>query len=60
MSMIDAIHEEIVKAIAYGKTRDEIKAAMPTVSDTEIDRVTDSAVAEKRAYLTEMGYIRGD
>ena len=49
MSMIDAIHEEIVKAIAYGKTRDEIKAAIPTVSDSEIDRVTDSEVAEKRA-----------
>lgn len=56
--MIDATHEEIVKAIAYGKTRDEIKAAMPTVSDTEIDRVTDSEVAAKRAYLREMGCIK--
>ena len=60
MSMIDAIHEEIVKAIAYGKMRDEIKAAMPTVSDSEIDRVTDAEVAAKREYLREMGYIRGD
>ena len=58
MSMIDAIHEEIVKALAYGKRCDEIKAAMPSVSDTDIDEVTDEEVTVKRAYLREMGYIK--
>ena len=58
MSMIDAIHEEIVKAIAYGNDRERIKSCMPSVTDADIDEVTDEEVAVKRAYLREMGYIR--
>lgn len=56
--MIDATHEEIVKAMAYGHDRERIKSCMPSVSDADIDKVTDEEVAAKRAYLREMGYIR--
>ena len=56
--MIDATHEEIVKAMAYGHDRERITSCMPSVSDADIDKVTDEEVAAKRAYLREMGYIR--
>lgn len=56
--MIDATHEEIVKAMAYGNGRERIKSCMPSVTDADIDKVTDEEVAVKRAYLREMGYIR--
>ena len=56
--MIDATHEEIVKAMAYGNDRERIKSCMPSVTDADIDEVTDEEVAVKRAYLREMGYIR--
>ena len=56
--MIDATHEEIVKAMAYGNDRERIKSCMPSVTDADIDKVTDEEVDVKRAYLREMGYIR--
>ena len=56
--MIDAIHEEIVKAMAYGHDRERIKSCMPSVTDADIDEVTDEEVTVKRAYLREMGYIK--
>ena len=52
--MIDATHEEIVKAMAYDNDRERIKS----VTDADIDKVTDEEVAVKRAYLREMGYIK--
>ena len=56
--MIDATHEEIVKAMAYGNDRERIKSCMPSVTDADIDRITDEEVTVKRAYLREMGYIK--
>ena len=56
--MIDATHEEIVKAMAYGNNRERIKSCMPSVTDAGIDEVTDEEVTVKRAYLREMGCIK--
>lgn len=55
--MSGAIHCEIVKALAYGKTRAEIRRVMK-VSEEEIDRVTAEEVAAKREQLRKAGYIR--
>ena len=56
--MVNATHEEIVKAMAYGHDRERIKSCMPSVTDADIDRITDEEITVKRAYLREMGYIK--
>lgn len=55
--MNDQTRKEILKALAYGKTHDEIKAAM-NVSDEAINSITAAEIAAKRDELKGMGFIK--
>ena len=52
------IQKEIIKALAYGKTAAEIKAAMPGVTDEMIQAIPQDVIDKRRASLAEKGYIR--
>lgn len=54
--MNNPTRKEILKALAYGKTHAEIKAAM-NVSDEAINSITAEEVAAKRDELKGMGFI---
>ena len=55
--MTDAIREQIIKAFAYGKSKEEIKECM-NVSDEDIDSITSTEIADEQKYYREMGYLQ--
>ena len=55
--MTDAIRKQIIKALAYGKTNDEIKECM-NVSDEDIDSITSTEISDEQNYYKEMGYLQ--
>lgn len=55
--MTDAIRKQIIKALAYNKSKDEIKACME-VSDEDIDSITAKEVEAEKVYYREMGYLQ--
>ena len=52
------IQKEIIKALAYGKSATEIKAAMPGVTDEMIRTIPKDVIDSRRASLKNNGYIR--
>lgn len=57
MNMNNDIRREVIKALAYGKTREEIKRCME-VSDILIDSISEGEIEAKRRELKGKGYIR--
>ena len=55
--MTDAIRKQIIKALAYGKTNDEIKECME-ITDDDINSVTAEEIEAEKAYYREMGYLQ--
>ena len=55
--MTDAIRKQIIKALAYNKTKEEIKECM-NVSDDDINSVTAEEIEAEKAYYREMGYLQ--
>lgn len=54
--MTDAIRKQIIKALAYNKTKEEIKECM-NVSDEDIDSITSTEISDEQNYYKEMGYL---
>ena len=55
--MTDAIRKQIIKALAYDKTKEEIQECM-NVSDEDINSITDEEVKAEKNYYKEMGYLQ--
>lgn len=55
--MTDAIRKQIIKALAYNKTKEEIKECM-NVSDEDVDSITDEEIKAEKNYYKEMGYLQ--
>ena len=55
--MTEQVKRQIIKALAYGKTNDEIKECM-NVSDEDIDSITAEEIKAEKAYYREMGYLQ--
>lgn len=55
--MTDAVRKQIIKALAYGKNKEEIKECM-NVSDEDIDSITSTEIADEQKYYREMGYLQ--
>ena len=55
--MTEQVKRQIIKALAYGKTNDEIKECM-NVSDEDIDSITDEEIKAEKNYYKEMGYLQ--
>lgn len=56
-NMTDAVRKQIIKALAYNKSKKEIKECM-NVSDEDIDSITSQEVNAEKAYYKEMGYLQ--
>ena len=54
--MTNKIKRQLIKALAYSKSEDEIKACME-VSDEDIDSITAKEVEAEKVYYREMGYL---
>lgn len=48
---------QIIKALAYNKTAEEIQTAMPDVTDEDINSIPQSEVEAEKQYYREMGYL---
>ena len=55
--MTDAIRKQIIKALAYNKTKEEIEECM-NVSDEDIDSITSTEISDEQKYYKEMGYLQ--
>lgn len=55
--MTEQIKRQLIKALAYGKSAEEIKECMG-VSDEDINSVTTQEVNAEKAYYKEMGYLQ--
>ena len=55
--MTNEIKRQLIKALAYGKSKDEIKACMG-VSDEDINSITADEIEAEKAYYKEMGYLQ--
>ena len=55
--MTEQTKRQLIKALAYGKTNDEIKECM-NVSDEDIDSITDEEIKAEKNYYKEMGYLQ--
>ncbi len=55
--MTDAIRKQIIKALAYNKSKEEIKECM-NVSDEDVDSITDEEIKAEKNYYKEMGYLQ--
>lgn len=55
--MTNEIKRQIIKALAYGRTKDEIKDCMG-VTDAEISSISAAEVKAEQDYYKEMGYIK--
>lgn len=54
--MSEEIKRQLIKALAYGMNREQIKEAM-SVSDEDINSVKSEELESEKAYYKEMGYI---
>lgn len=55
--MTEQIKRQLIKALAYGKSREEIKECM-SISDEDINGVTAEEIESEKAYYREMGYLQ--
>lgn len=55
--MTEHVKRQLVKALAYGKTNEEIKECMG-ISDEDIKAIATEEVEREKAYYKEMGYIK--
>lgn len=55
--MTEQVKRQLIKALAYGKTKEEIKDCMG-VSDEDIDSITSTEIADEQKYYREMGYLQ--
>ena len=55
--MTQEIKKQLIKVLAYGKSKDEIKACME-VSDEDINNITAEEIEAEKAYYREMGYLQ--
>lgn len=55
--MTEQTRRECIKALAYGRSRDEACAVM-NVFEEEINGITEKEITTQRNYLTKMGYIQ--
>ncbi len=55
--MTEQIKRQLIKALAYGKGREEIKDCMG-VSDEDINSITAEEIEAEKAYYREMGYLQ--
>ena len=54
--MTNDIYREVVKALAYGKSVEEVSNIME-VPRSEVEKIPENEVAAKRAELKRKGYI---
>ncbi len=54
--MTEQTKRQLIKALAYGKTNDEIKECME-ITDDDINSVTAEEIEAEKAYYREMGYL---
>ena len=54
--MTEQTRRECIKALAYGRSRDEVCAVM-NVSADEVNGITDKEITTQRNYLRSMGYM---
>jgi hypothetical protein len=54
--MTDQTKRECIKALAYGRSRDEVCTVM-NVSAEEVNGITEKEIATQRDYLRSMGYM---
>lgn len=54
--MTEQTRRECIKALAYGRSRDEVCAVM-NVSVEDVNGITEKEIAQQRNYLTKMGYM---
>nr|DAY59780.1 MAG TPA: RNA polymerase alpha subunit [Caudoviricetes sp.] len=55
--MTEQVKRQLIKALAYGKTNDEIKECME-ITENDINSVTAEEIEAEKAYYREMGYIK--
>ena len=55
--MTDAIRKQIIKALTYNKTKEEIKECM-SISDEDINSIAQDEVDKEKTYYREMGYLQ--
>ena len=55
--MNEQVRRECIKALAYGRSRDEVCAVM-NVSAEDINDITGKEITTQRNYLQKMGYIQ--
>ncbi len=55
--MTEQIKRQLIKALAYGKSREEIKECM-SISDEDINNIAQDEVDKEKAYYREMGYLQ--
>ena len=55
--MTDQTRRECIKALAYGRSRDEVCAVMD-VSAEDVNGITEKEITTQRNYLQKMGYIQ--
>ena len=55
--MNEQTRRECIKALAYGRSRDEACAVM-NVSAEDVNGITEKEITTQRNYLREMGYIQ--
>lgn len=55
--MTEQIKRQLIKALAYGKNREEIKECM-SISDEDINSIAQDEVDKEKTYYREMGYLQ--
>ncbi len=55
--MTNETKRQLIKALAYGKGREEIKECVD-VSDEDINSITAEEIEAEKAYYREMGYLQ--
>ncbi len=55
--MTNETKRQLIKALAYGKSKKEIKECMD-VSDEEINSITAEEIEAEKVYYREMGYLQ--
>lgn len=55
--MTEQIKRQIIKALAYGKSKEKIKENLG-LTDEDISSVTPEEVIAEKDYYREMGYIK--
>lgn len=55
--MTEQTRRECIKALAYGRSRDEVCAVMDVPMEA-LNDITDKEITTQRNYLRSMGYIQ--